>query len=338
MTAATALFLLVNGLTNGAIYALLGLGIVLIYNVTRVINIAQGEFVMLGALTAVGLSTGRAAGGLTLAVLAGAAWALVACLRRRLWAWLWLPVLGGAGLWWLLGALPAWHLPPLLAALVAAVTVAFVGAALYRLTIEPVAGAGEVVFLIITTGLYLGLQGLGLLFWGPGSFSFPSVHAGAIRAGGVRVSYQSLLVLLATLLILVLLWLFFERTLFGKALRAAAMNRAGARLVGISPSRAGIVAFAISAGLSAVAGVLIAPVTYATYDMGLSLGLKGFVGAVVGGLAGYPGAVLGGLAVGVLEAFAAYSTSAYGEAIVYGLIIPILLLRVLVLRRKAAMP
>jgi len=146
------------------------------------------------------------------------------------------------------------------------------------------------------------------------------------------------LVLLATLLILAQLWLFFERTLFGKALRAAAMNRAGARLVGISPSRAGLVAFAISAGLSAVAGVLIAPLTYATYDMGLSLGLKGFVGAVVGGLAGYPGAVLGGLAVGVLEAFAAYGTSAYGEAIVYGLIVPVLLLRVLAIRRRGVAP
>jgi branched-chain amino acid transport system permease protein len=336
MTMSTALFLLVTGLTNGAIYALLGLGLVLIYNVTRVINIAQGEFVMLGALTAVGLTTGEATGGITLAILAGAAWALLVLLLRRRWSLLWLPPVGALALSWLVRVAGPFHLPPLVAVLVATVAVAFVGAALYRLTIQPAAGAGEVVFLIITTGLYLGLQGLGLLFWGPGSFSFPSVHAGQITAGGVRVSYQSLFVLAATFAVLALLWLFFERTLFGKALRAAAMNRLGARLVGISPERAGLVAFAISAGISALAGVLIAPVTYATYDMGLGLGLKGFVGAVIGGLSGYPGAVLGGLAIGVLEAFAAYTTSAYGEAIVYALIIPILLLRVVATRRGAA--
>lgn len=335
MTTSTVLFLLATGLTNGAIYALLGLGLVLIYNVTRVINIAQGEFVMLGALTTVGLTTGRAAGGLTLAVIAAGAWGLLACLQRRAWAWLWAPPAGAAGLLALLGALGPLRLPPLLAVAVSALAVAFVGAALYRLTIQPIAGAGEVVFLIVTTGLYLGLQGLGLVFWGPGSFSFPSIHAGRIEAGGVRLSYQSLLVLAASLVILALLWLFFERTLFGKALRAAAMNRLGARLVGVSPERAGLVAFAISAGISAIAGVLIAPVTYATYDMGLGLGLKGFVGAVIGGLSGYPGAVLGGLAVGVLEAFAAYGTSAYGEALVYALIVPILLLRVLASRRGA---
>ncbi|MEJ2288358.1 MAG: branched-chain amino acid ABC transporter permease [Deinococcales bacterium] len=282
----TALFLLVTGLTNGAIYALLGLGLVLIYNVTRVINIAQGEFVMLGALTAVGLTTGEATGGITLAILAGAAWGLLVLLLRRRWALLWLPPAGALALWWLVRAVEPFHLPPIVAVLVATIAVAFVGAALYRLTIQPAAAAGEVVFLIITTGLYLGLQGLGLVFWGPGSFSFPSIHAGKIAAAGVRVSYQSLFVLAATLLVLALLWLFFERTLFGKALRAAAMNRLGARLVGISPERAGLVAFAISAGISARAGVLIAPVTYATYDMGLGLGLKGYVGAVNGGHSG----------------------------------------------------
>jgi len=186
MTMSTALFLFVTGLTNGAIYALLGLGLVLIYNVTRVINIAQGEFVMLGALTAVGLTTGEATGGITLAILAGAAWALLVLLRRRRWSLLWLPPLGALALSWLVRVAGPYHLPPLLAVLVATVTVAFVGAALYRLTIQPAAAAGEVVFLIITTGLYLGLQGLGLLFWGPGSFSFPSVHGGQIAAGADR--------------------------------------------------------------------------------------------------------------------------------------------------------
>ncbi len=334
MTSDTALFLLVSGLTNGAIYALLGLGLVLIYNVTRVINIAQGEFVMLGALTAVGLSGGAAVGGIHLAIAAGVVWLVLEAFRRRAWVLIAVAALAGAALWWLVRQLQPFHLPPWAAAVLATLLVAFLGAAIYRITIQPAAKVSELVFLIITTGIFLAVEGLGLLFWGPGSFSFPTVHAGGVALGAARISYQSLLVFAATLVLLLLMWSLLERSLFGKALRACAMNRLGARLVGISPERAGLAAFAISAGLSAVAGVLIAPITYATYDMGLFLGLKGFVGAVVGGLSGYGGAVLGGLAVGVLEAYAFYAASAWGEAIVFALIIVILLVRVVTQRRE----
>jgi len=327
MSLNTALYLLVSGLTNGAIYALLGLGLVLIYNVTRVINIAQGEFVMLGALTAVGLSSGGSVGGIYLAIACGAVWILLEAFRRRNWWLLPLAAAVGVGLWWLVGWLAPFHFPPLLAAVIATLVVAFLGAAIYRITIQPAAHASELIFLIITTGLYLGIEGLALVFWGPSSFSFPSIGAGSLALGAMHVSFQSLLVFVATLVLLFLIWLLLERTLLGKALRACAMNRMGSRLVGISPERAGLMAFAISAGLSAIAGVLIAPIIYATYDMGLFLGLKGFVGAVIGGLSGYGGAVLGGLAVGVLEAYAYYGISAYGEAIVFALIIVILLFR-----------
>lgn len=334
MTLNTALYLLVNGLTNGAIYALLGLGLVLIYNVTRVINIAQGEFVMLGALTAIGLTSGGAVGGIYLAIAGGIAWAVLDAWRLRIWWLAPVAVVIGAGLWWLVGALAPFHLPPLAAAVVATLVVAFLGAAMYRITIQPVAHANELLYLIITTGVYLGINGLGLVFWGPGSFSFPSVYSGFLSLGVTQISYQSLLVFAVSILLLCLLWLILDRTLLGKALRACAMSRAGARLVGISPAHAGLLAFSISAGLSAIAGVLIAPITYATYSMGLFLGLKGFVGAVIGGLSGYGGAVLGGLAVGVLEAYAFYGISAYGEAIVYALIIVILLLRAMLQQRE----
>ncbi|TAN11128.1 MAG: branched-chain amino acid ABC transporter permease [Burkholderiaceae bacterium] len=334
MTVQTALFLLVSGLTNGAIYALLGLGLVLIYNVTRVINIAQGEFVMLGALTAAGLTGGAAIGGIDLAIVAAIIWALMEVYRRR--AWIWAPVapIVGAVLWWAIHALAPFHLPPLAAAIIATAVVAFLGAAIYRIAIQPAARVSELIFLIITTGLLLAIEGLALLFWGPGSFSFPTVKSGEFALGAARVSYQSVFVFGAAMLLLFLIWLFLERSLLGKALRACAMNRRGARLVGISPERAGLMAFAISAALSALAGVLIAPITYATYDMGLFLGLKGFVGAVIGGLSGYGGAVLGGLAVGVLEAYAFYGLSAYGEAIVFALIIVILLFRAITRRSE----
>ncbi len=334
MTSHTALYLLITGLTSGAIYALLGLGLVLIYNVTRVINIAQGEFVMLGALTAVGLSGGAAAGGLYLAIAGGVVWLLMEAFHRRAWYLIIVAPVGGAVLWWFVRTLEPFHLPPLAAAALATVVVAFLGAAIYRIAIQPAANASELTFLIITTGLFLAIEGLGLLFWGPTSFSFPTVRAGELSLGAARISYQSLLVFAATVVLLAVMWLLLERSLLGKALRACAMNRLGARLIGISPERAGLLAFAISAGLCAIAGILIAPITYATYDMGLFLGLKGFVGAVVGGLSGYGGAVAGGLAVGVLEAYAFYGISAYGEAIVFGLIIVILLLRALTQRRE----
>ncbi len=334
MTSHTALFLLVSGLTSGAIYALLGLGLVLIYNVTRVINIAQGEFVMLGALTAVGLSGGAAVGGVYLAIAAGVIWLVMEAFHRRAWYLVAVAAIGGAALWWLVRQFEPFHLPPLAAAALATAVVAFLGAAIYRIAIQPAANASELTFLIITTGLFLAIEGLGLLVWGPSSFSFPTVRAGELALGAARVSYQSLLVFAATVLLLIVMWLLLERSQLGKALRACAMNRLGARLIGISPERAGLLAFAISAGLCAIAGVLIAPITYATYDMGLFLGLKGFVGAVVGGLSGYGGAVAGGLAVGVLEAYAFYGISAYGEAIVFALIIVILLLRTLTQRRE----
>lgn len=336
MTLDTALYLLVNGLTNGAIYALLGLGLVLIYNVTRVINIAQGEFVMVGALTAIGLTTGGAVGGIYLAIGGGVVWAILDARRLRKWWLAPVALVVGAGLWWLVGALGPFHWPPLVAAVLATVVVAFLGAAIYRITIQPVANVSELIYLIITTGVYLGIEGLGLVFWGPGAFSFPSIHEGAVSLGVMAIDYQSLLVFVATLVLLFLFWLLLDRTLLGKALRACAMSRAGARLVGISPEYAGMLAFALSAGLGAIAGVLIAPITYATYSMGLFLGLKGFVGAVIGGLSGYGGAVLGGLAVGVLEAFAFYGISAYGEAIVFALIIVILLLRAIMYRSERA--
>src|SRR5699024_5449022 len=172
------LYLLVSGLTNGAIYALLGLGLVLIYNVTRVINIAQGEFVMLGALTAVGLSSGGSVGGIYLAIACGAVWILLEAFRRRNWWLLPLAAAVGVGLWWLVGWLAPFHFPPLLAAVIATLVVAFLGAAIYRITIQPAAHASELIFLIITTGLYLGIEGLALVFWGPFSFSFLCIGSG----------------------------------------------------------------------------------------------------------------------------------------------------------------
>jgi len=121
-----------------------------------------------------------------------------------------------------------------------------------------------------------------------------------------------------------LLFVFFGRSMLGKALRATAMNRIGARLMGIPTALAGDASFALAALIGAVAGVLIAPLTTVYYDTGFLIGLKGFVAAILGALASYPLALAGAVLVGQLEAFASFWASAYKEVLVFTLIIPVL--------------
>jgi len=128
------------------------------------------------------------------------------------------------------------------------------------------------------------------------------------------------------------LWLFFERSLYGKALRATAINRIGARLVGIPSALAGRLAFTLAAAIGALSGILISPITTIYYDTGLMIGLKGFVGAILGGMGSYPLAALGALCVGLLESFASFWASSLKETIVFTFIIPVLLWRSLVSR------
>jgi len=120
---------------------------------------------------------------------------------------------------------------------------------------------------------------------------------------------------------------FFELTLFGKALRATALNRTGARLVGISPQFSSSLAFSVAGLIGASSGILIAPIPTLYYDSGLLIALKGFVGAVIGAMTGYPLAAAGALIVGLLESFSAFWASTYKEVIVFTLLIPVLLWR-----------
>src|SRR5690606_2317516 len=128
-------------------------------------------------------------------------------------------------------------------------------------------------------------------------------------------------------LVVLVLYVLSERTLYGKALRAAAINATGARLMGISAAMAGRIAFLLAAIIGAITGVLVSSVTMIYYDTGFLLGLKGFVAAIMGGLISYPLAAVGAIGLGVMESFAAYFASAFKEAIVFSLIIPILFWR-----------
>ncbi|NPV06378.1 MAG: branched-chain amino acid ABC transporter permease [Anaerolineae bacterium] len=271
---------LVSGFSTGCIYALIGLGIIVIYSVTRVINMAQGEFVMLGAMLAVVFSRSL---GLPLAV----------------------------------------------SFMMAVAATALIGVAIFRLTIVPARRSSEVTQLLITIGTAMGVRGVALTVWGTTPRPLPAFTAGApLLIGGAALSLQRVWIIGATAMALLALYAFFEFTLLGKALRACSVNRKAAELSGVPAGAMGALAYGVSAALGALAGIVIAPLTLASYDMGLSLGLKGFVVAVMGGFVSAPAAVLSGVFLGVLESVAAGIFSAgFKDALAFLVLFLVLLVR-----------
>jgi len=339
MTADIALLLTQDGLVNGAIYALLALALVLVFSVTRVIFIPQGELVTYGGLTLAALEAGRVPGTLwLLCVLSGAVALLdvAAALRARAARGL------ARKLGWNLGypALLAlalrfapfgtWPAPAQIALALALVVP--LGPALYRLAYQPLAGASVLVLLIVSVAVHVALVSLGLLFFGAEGSRTRAFSEARLELGAVPISAQSVCVVAFSAALMAGLSLFFGRTTYGKALRASAMNRAGARLVGIPVALAGRLSFALAALIGAASGILVAPVTTLYYDTGFLIGLKGFVGAIVGGLASYPLAAAGAVLVGLVEALASFFASAHKESIVFTLILPVLLWRSLAAR------
>ena len=216
---------------------------------------------------------------------------------------------------------------PLPAALLLAVLVpAVVGVLIEKLAIEPVKGAETVTLIIITIGASLVIRGLVQVFLGKNTHSLPAFSGDTpIEILGATLMPQSLWVLGVTAVVVVVLWYFFNRTLTGKAMLATSFNRVAAELVGINTNGVLFMSFAMSAALGAMGGILITPITLTSYDVGIMLGLKGFVAEVLGGLGNGLGAVVGGLLVGVLEAMGAgYLSSAYKDAIPFALILFIL--------------
>jgi len=334
MDLSIAALLAQDGVTNGAIYALLALALVLVFAVTRVIWIPSGEFVAFGTLTLAALQLGKTPGTVGLlagmAVVAGlmeTAGALrhgeVSRLPRRLATWTLVPLaIAGA----VAGIAPlGLPLPVQIVATLAAVTA--LGPLLYRIAYQPVAEASVLVLLIVSVAVHFASLGFGLWFFGAEGSRTPPFSSTSFSIGEVNVSVQSLLVVATSVLLIFALYLFFGRTLYGKALRATALNRAGARLVGVSPDFAGALTFTLAALLCAFSGVLIGPITTIYYDSGFLISLKGFVGAIIGGLSSYPLAAAGSLLVGLIESFSSFWASAFKEVIVFTLIIPVLLWR-----------
>lgn len=316
-------FLLADGLQNGVVYGLIALAMVLVFAVTRVILVPLGEFLMFAPLSFYWMLQGKVPGTVWLVVALLGAWAVLERRNPRTLITLGLIALVVIALafWGSRGA------PGLVVWIAAIAIVLPLGPATYRLFFEPAPRATVLVYLIIAVGLHFAYQGLGLVFFGPEQVRPPRAVEGQLQLGVVPVSYQTMLVYSFAVIGMVGLYLFFTRSLYGKALRACAVNRLGARISGINPSDAGKVAVTLATGIVAVSGMLLAPLINAAYFSGFLLGLKGFVAAILGGLISYPVAVLGALVVGLVESFSSFYQSALKEAIVFALLLPVLLWR-----------
>jgi branched-chain amino acid transport system permease protein len=219
-------------------------------------------------------------------------------------------------------------LPLGLAVVLAVVSVALVAVLMERLTITPVKRMTTLVSIILTLGVSTALKALMLLVYGPNAEGLEAITPGGTDIAGVSIRYQDLWIIgIAALVALAVYW-FYDRTLTGKALRACAEQPVAARLVGISLGRASLLSFVIAGTVGAIAGVLSSPVYFTSWESGLTLGLKGFVAATLGGLVSVRGAVLGGLLLGVLEVLTAgYIDTGLRDAVAFLLLIAVLVVR-----------
>jgi branched-chain amino acid transport system permease protein len=326
--------LVADGIVNGTIYALLAIGLVLVFVVTRVILLPQGIYVSFAALTLNQFQRGSKPGTVGLLLVLGLAAFVIDLLRRRsriTWSWFGWRVLGDLAYPALMYVLVVSLIPlkPSMAiqVLLTCMLITPLGPYLYRLAFQPLERASVLTLLIASIGVYLALNVLGLVFFGPEGFIADPLSSASFDLSGVVISGQSVIMVSVSLILMLLFWLFFDRTLLGKAMRAVAVNRVGARLVGIPISQAGEIAFALSSLIGAVSGVLMASVTMVYYDTGFVIGLIGFVAAIIGGLGSYPLAVAGAIFIGLLQSFAAFWNSNYQQVVVFTTLIPVLLLR-----------
>ncbi len=319
------LALLQDGITTGAIYLLLAIGLLIVFSVTRVIFVPQGDLLAFGTLTVATLQSGHLPGTLWLLDGVSAAALIVSLFGGRraavlgLLAWGVFPLIVTAAAWLL-----APYQVPAISIVLALAIVTPMGPLIWRFAFRPIAGASVLALLILSMALHFVLIGVGLVFFGPEEASAPSLTDASFDFGLLNVSGQSLAVVLCCAVLVAGLRWFFGATIHGKALRATASDRLGARLVGIDAGATGALAFGLASFIAALAGVLIGAVTPLSYDAGFDIGLKGFVAAIMGGLVSYPMAAAGAVLVGVLESLVSFWASAYREVIVFTLLIPVL--------------
>lgn len=258
---------LITGLTIGSIYAMVAVGFNIIYNVTEIINFAQGEFVVLGGLIMVFFYV-------TL------------------------------------------KLPLVLAFPATVIFVTMVGVLLDRLAIRPIRQPSVLTLIIATIAASILIKGVAMLIWGKDPYDFPAFSGrDPITLLGAVIQPQYLWVISFLVLTVVILSVFFNRSIIGKAMSACADNPDAASLVGIHVNRMILLSFAMSAAIGAVAGITVTPISLMEYDRGAMLAVKGFGAAVLGGLGSFPGAILGGVIIGVIESLGAgLISSGYKDA------------------------
>lgn len=335
MTPDIAILLAQDGVTNGAIYALLAVALILVYTVTRVLFVPQGELVTYGALTFASLQQDSFP---TIAWLLLALGILVVVLevfrayRSQVWRkmprimiqFVLLPFVICALFW----AKSPHALPTPAQIALTVIIVSLLGPSIYRLAFASIAARASVLsLLIVALAVHFVLVGLGLFMFGPEGFRAHWISDANVQFGAVAFTMQSMWIIGSSGVMIIALHIFFDRTILGQSLRATAVNRFGARLVGIRTETAGELAFALAALIGAISGVLISLVTTLYYDTGFLIGLKGLIAAIIAALVSYPAAGAAAILVGLIEVFSSFFASAYKEAILFAAVLPFLIWR-----------
>ncbi len=268
---------LFSGITVGAVYALVGMGFNIIYNATSILNLAQGEFV----------------------------------------------VIGGLMMWFFSVSL---KLPFLLSVILAILSVAIVALLMERLTIRPIKKTDLLLMIMITISVSILLRGLLMFKFGKDPYGYPPFTEGEpINIFGAIIQQQALWVIGISAFCIILLFLFFNKTIIGKAMKACAVDATAAKLVGINVSQMVMLSFIISAVIGAIGGIAITPISLMEYDKGPMLAVKGFCAAILGGLGRGRGAVVGGFTIGILESLTAgYLHSGLKDAVALVILLLIL--------------
>ncbi len=271
---------LFSGLTVGAVYALVGMGFNIIYNATSIINLAQGEFV----------------------------------------------VIGGLMMWFFAESL---KLPFLLSVTLTILTTGLIGLLMERLTIRPLKTTDLLLMIMITIAVSIVLRGILMFGFGKDPYGYSAFTEGdPLNIGGAVIQQQTLWVIGITGLSIIFLYLFYNKTVIGKAMRACAVDVTASQLVGINVSRMVMISFVLSAVVGAIGGIAITPISLMEYDKGPMLAVKGFCAAIMGGLGRGRGAVIGGFSIGILESMTAgYIHSGLKDAVALVILLLILFLK-----------
>jgi branched-chain amino acid transport system permease protein len=219
-------------------------------------------------------------------------------------------------------------MPYMLAIVLSIAAVVVIAGLFERVAIYPARHSSVPTLIIITIGVAIAFRGIALFIWGTEPHNLvPLTEGEPFNISGAIIQPQSLWAITISILSLIGLYIFFEKTFIGKAVTACVVNRFAARLMGIRPEKMSLISISVSGGLGALAGIIIAPISGATYSMGLMLGMKAFIAAVIGGLSNAPAAILGAMIIGLLESFTeGLWTTGFKDAVSFGVLLLVLFL------------